>query len=158
MWEIWVESLLWEDPLEKGTATHSSFLAWRTPWTVNSMGSQGVGHDWGDFHKAVICVHIAHCYSISIKCDSELYWPDNKAPKKQSQLCSWFSSQRKKLSKGNRFLSMNSAFIKIFWLIVYLYSVRDIFWIQWKCFPFHIFQLSLLFVVLWSYPRWNNAY
>ena len=33
MWEIWVWSLVWEDPLEKGTATHSSILAWRIPWT-----------------------------------------------------------------------------------------------------------------------------
>ena len=30
----WVESLGWEDPLEKGKATHSSILAWRIPWTV----------------------------------------------------------------------------------------------------------------------------
>ena len=34
MWETWVQSLSWEDPLEKGKATHSSILAWRTPWTV----------------------------------------------------------------------------------------------------------------------------
>ena len=31
--EIWVRSLGWEDPLEKGKATHSSILAWRIPWT-----------------------------------------------------------------------------------------------------------------------------
>ena len=45
MWENWVQSLGWEDPLEKGTATHSSILAWRIPWTeepdrLQSMGSQ----------------------------------------------------------------------------------------------------------------------
>ena len=34
MQETWVQSLGWEDPLEKGTATHSSILAWRIPWTV----------------------------------------------------------------------------------------------------------------------------
>ena len=34
MWETWVWSLGWEDPLEKGKATHSSILAWRIPWTV----------------------------------------------------------------------------------------------------------------------------
>ena len=45
MWETWVLSLSWEDPLEKGKATHSSILAWRIPWTVKSMGSQRVGHD-----------------------------------------------------------------------------------------------------------------
>ena len=31
MWETWVSSLGWEDSLEKGTATHSSILAWRIP-------------------------------------------------------------------------------------------------------------------------------
>ena len=34
MWETWVWSLGWEDPLEKGKATHSSILAWRIPWTI----------------------------------------------------------------------------------------------------------------------------
>jgi len=39
MWETWVQSLGWEDPLEKGTATHSSVLAWRIPWTIQSIRS-----------------------------------------------------------------------------------------------------------------------
>ena len=34
MQKTWVRSLGWEDPLEKGKATHSSILAWRIPWTV----------------------------------------------------------------------------------------------------------------------------
>ena len=34
MQEIWVQSLGWEDPLEKGKATHSSIRAWRIPWTI----------------------------------------------------------------------------------------------------------------------------
>ena len=37
MQETWVISLGWEDPLEKRTATHSSSLAWRIPWTAQSM-------------------------------------------------------------------------------------------------------------------------
>ena len=46
----WVRSLGWEDPMEKGMATHSSILAWRIPWTEKpggpqSLGSQRVGHD-----------------------------------------------------------------------------------------------------------------
>ena len=50
----WVPSLGWEDPLEKGTATHSNILAWRISWTegpgrLQSMGLQRVGHDWGTF-------------------------------------------------------------------------------------------------------------
>ena len=34
MWETWVRSLGWEDPPEKGKATHSGILAWRIPWTI----------------------------------------------------------------------------------------------------------------------------
>ena len=42
MWEIWVQSLGWEDPRERAMATHSSILAWRTPWTEESGGLQSV--------------------------------------------------------------------------------------------------------------------
>ena len=50
MKEMGVPSLGREDPLEKGTATHCSLLAWRIPWTeepgrLQSTGSQRVGHD-----------------------------------------------------------------------------------------------------------------
>ena len=45
MQETWVQFLGWEDPLEKGKATHSSILAWRIPWTIQSMESQRVGHN-----------------------------------------------------------------------------------------------------------------
>ena len=50
MWETWIQSLGWEDPLEEGMATHSSILAWRIPRTeepgrLQSMGWQRVGHD-----------------------------------------------------------------------------------------------------------------
>ena len=48
--ETQVQSLSWEDPLEKEMATHSSTLAWKIPWTekpggLQSMGLQRVGHD-----------------------------------------------------------------------------------------------------------------
>ena len=50
MQETWVRSVGWEDPLEKGMATHCSILAWRIPWTeqpwaLQSMGLQRVEHD-----------------------------------------------------------------------------------------------------------------
>ena len=48
MQETWVQSLVREDPLEKGKATYSSSLVWRIPWMpgrLQSMGSQRVGHD-----------------------------------------------------------------------------------------------------------------
>ena len=43
MWETWVRSLGWEDPLEKGKAAHSSILAWRTPRTEEPGGVQSTG-------------------------------------------------------------------------------------------------------------------
>ena len=43
MRETWVRSLGWEDPLEKGMATHSSILAWRIPWTEEPGGLQSTG-------------------------------------------------------------------------------------------------------------------
>ena len=51
VWETWVLSLGWEDPLEKEMAPHSSILAWKILWTekpggLQSMGSQRVEHDW----------------------------------------------------------------------------------------------------------------
>ena len=39
MWETWVQSLNWQDHLEKEIATHSSILTWRITWTKQSMGS-----------------------------------------------------------------------------------------------------------------------
>ena len=51
--EVQVPSLGWEDPLEEGMDTHSSFLAWRIPWTEEPGGLQykespRVGHNWSD--------------------------------------------------------------------------------------------------------------
>ena len=56
MWETWVWTLAREDPQEEGTATHSSLLAWRIPWTeepggLQSMELQRVGHDWAIKHS-----------------------------------------------------------------------------------------------------------
>ena len=48
MCETWVLSLGWEEPLEKGTATHSSILAWRIPRTEESGRLQSVGHEESD--------------------------------------------------------------------------------------------------------------
>ena len=49
MWETWVRSMGWEDPLEEGMATHSIILAWKILWTepgrLQSMGSKRVEHD-----------------------------------------------------------------------------------------------------------------
>ena len=54
VWETWVCSLGWEDPPAKGKAAHSSIQAWRIPWTVQSMGSQRLGHDWAPFTSLLL--------------------------------------------------------------------------------------------------------
>ena len=71
MQETQVLSLGWEDPSEKETATHSSTLSWKIPWTeepgrLQSMGSQRVRHDWATslfFSKTQDKVYIGYiCY------------------------------------------------------------------------------------------------
>ena len=57
MWETWVWSLGWEDPLEEGMETHSNILDWRLPWTeepsrLQTRRLQRVGHDWATKHTA----------------------------------------------------------------------------------------------------------
>ena len=60
MLETWVWSLGWEDSLEKGTATHSSILVWRIPWTVESMGSQRVNvTEWLSLSVLSTCLGIS---------------------------------------------------------------------------------------------------
>ena len=59
MWETWVQSLGWEDPLEEGMATHCSILAWRISWTeepggLQSMGLQRVSHDRATKHSTLL--------------------------------------------------------------------------------------------------------
>ena len=69
MWETWVWSLGWEDPLEKGKATHSSILAWRIPWTLwtlcpwgcKELDTHGAAKSWtqlGNFHCHVVTLMI----------------------------------------------------------------------------------------------------
>ena len=56
-----VQSLGWEDALEKGIATHSSIIAWRIPWTepggLQSMGLQRAGCDLATEHKNIVLPH-----------------------------------------------------------------------------------------------------
>ena len=44
MWEIWVQSLSWEDPLEESMAIHSIILVWRVSWTEELEGYSLWGH------------------------------------------------------------------------------------------------------------------
>ena len=77
MQKTWIQSLGWEDPLEKGKATRSSILAYSIPWTVQSMRSQRVRQDRDTFtftandvkHLFVrtfaICINLVDCLFIS---------------------------------------------------------------------------------------------
>ena len=65
-WEVWLQSLDQEDPLEEGMANHSSILSWRIPWIEEpgelwSMGLQRVRNDWSNLaqvekHKVFLCM------------------------------------------------------------------------------------------------------
>ena len=61
MRETWVRSLGWEDPLEEGTATHSSILAWRLPWTEETGGYSSWGckeSDMTEWLSMCVCIYI----------------------------------------------------------------------------------------------------
>ena len=67
MWETWVQSLGWEDPLEEGMATHSSILAWRIPRDrgarLQSMGLQRVRHNWATKHTYTYAYAYTHTHT-----------------------------------------------------------------------------------------------
>ena len=93
--KTWVQSLGWEDPLEKEMATHSSILAWRIPWTeepgrLQSTGSQRIGHDWMTFTAPLendleisykTNIHLLYVHKISLLCfylsEIKTYAPTN---------------------------------------------------------------------------------
>ena len=90
MQETQVQSLGQEDALEEGMATHSSILAWRSPWTeepggLQSMGSQRVGHNWASN------THTLYLFSGSVSClvMSNSLWPHGLQPARL--LCPWDS-------------------------------------------------------------------
>ena len=63
IWQVWVPSLGWEDPLEKSMTTHSNILAWRIPMdgapgALQSMGSQRVTTEWLSTSQHSMCPHI----------------------------------------------------------------------------------------------------
>ena len=78
--ETWVQSLGWEDPLEKGVATHSSILVWRIPWTEELGGVHRVTKsDWATKHEHCLgsCLYINYVLIIyfSIIKDKMLAFP-----------------------------------------------------------------------------------
>ena len=88
--ETRVQSLGWEDPLEKKMATHSSILAWKISWTeepggLQSMGSQRVGHDWATntyllywlCQNLWLCGSQKNCVKFWKKWEYQTTWPSS---------------------------------------------------------------------------------
>ena len=67
MWETWVQSLGWEDPLGKGTATHSSILAWRVPWTEEPGGLQSMRLQESDTTERLSTHHNIAKHTVGLK-------------------------------------------------------------------------------------------
>ena len=74
VWETWVRSLVWEDPLEKGKATHSSILAWKIPW-ITVHGVTKTLTRLSDFHLSHHYAIWSHWYTLT----SNSFWK-TKAP------------------------------------------------------------------------------
>ena len=75
MWETWIQSLGWENPLEKGKATHSSILAWKIPWTVHGVTKSQT--QLSDFHfhlRDVLCVRFKLIPSSDRDGFQQQYW------------------------------------------------------------------------------------
>ena len=94
MQETWVRSLGWEDPLEKETATHSSILAWRIPWTeepggLQSTGLQRVGRDWATTSLSSL-IPMMLIFNLAISCliMSNLPWFMDLTFQGPTQYCS----------------------------------------------------------------------
>jgi len=67
MWELWVQFLGWEVPLEKEMATHSSILAWRIPWTEEPGGLQFMGSRVGHELVLLLLSFFPHTSILKIK-------------------------------------------------------------------------------------------
>ena len=89
VWETWVWSPGWEDPLEKGKTTHSSILAWRIPWSVQSMGSQRVGHDWATFT-------FRYADDTTLMAESQEELKESLGKGERGELKSWLKTQHSK--------------------------------------------------------------
>ena len=81
MRETWVQFLSREDPLEKGTATHSRILAWGIPWIeepggLQSMGSQKVRQHWvtNTFTLDILYKHLWYCFPYAAGGGNNFIW------------------------------------------------------------------------------------
>ena len=107
MWETWVRSLGWEDPLEKEMATHSSTLAWKIPWTeecggLQSTGSPRVGQDWAtSLHYKVPTSEQAGSSTSSTRLCHLSWSADTQTRKSNKQTgCDLFQPRKRQVHSG----------------------------------------------------------
>ena len=101
MGETWVQSLGWEDPLEKDMATHSSILAWRLPWTEEPGGYNPLGRKESDMPEWLSPAQLSKIIVTVLK-DSASDPLMMKVCNRVVQIGENRSSQRPQISLGER--------------------------------------------------------
>ena len=128
MWETWVWSLGWEDPLEKEMATHSSTLAWKILWkeepgSLLSMGSQRVGQNTLIWTNLISRTHVPYLTRLlwelkqitSVKLPGKPLFPEQEVHQARERV-----SQRSPLKSKTASMSMiheNQAKFEFGWVI-----------------------------------------
>ena len=110
--ETWVPSLGWEDPLEKGKATHSRILARRIPWTVWSMGSQSRKRV-SDFHfqlRQRLSLRVNRRVTFTYTVGARLYFSQISDIYIFNDACGWATSGPQLLGKTILTLIVTSFF------------------------------------------------
>ena len=121
MQETWVRSLGWEDPLEKGTATHSSILAWRIPWTVCIV--HGVSKSWtqlSDFHFSrgwdpIQLLEVGHSSSITEAIPGSFRWGARDTETWRQEKRHRCPRAQKRYQHSTRFCSFPQPWHQIAW-------------------------------------------
>ena len=81
LWETWVQSLGWENPLEKRMATHSSIFAWRIPQTEELKGYRPWGHKELDMTEQLTYTHThTHTHTHNLRSLNENFWGLTQQP------------------------------------------------------------------------------
>ena len=116
MQETRVRSLGWEDPLEKGMATHSSVPAWRSPWTekpgrLQSVGLQRVGYSLATEQGSLVAQRLKHLPGMRETRVRSLGWeyPLEKEMETHSSTLAWRTPWRE---EPDRLQSMGSQRVR----------------------------------------------
>ena len=152
MWETWVWYLSWEDPLEKGKATHSKILAWRIPLTVWSTASQRVGHDWAtslNSSKATVYHSwvLSECGGRGVNINfSKLRWSPSILVCDFVLIWKLFRNLLSLLRQSDYFTPFYVAKYIVIFYEIYSYIIKFTF----KVYSWVIFSIS---IYLWRIPR-----